>query len=61
LDRSGGRTALIKVIAFVGLLYIVDFIWWAVSLHAWLYISSAVAAFYILRALSRIKSTSSIS
>jgi hypothetical protein len=37
-----------KVIAFVGPLYFVDIIWGAVSLHAWLYISSAVAAFYSL-------------
>jgi len=43
-----GETALIRVIAFVGPLYLVDVIWGTVSLHAWLYISSAVAAFYSL-------------
>jgi len=40
-----GETALIRVIAFVGPLFFVDVIWGIVSLHAWLYISSTVAAF----------------
>jgi hypothetical protein len=41
-----GETALNRIIAFVGPLYLVDVIWGAVSLHAWLYLSSTVAAFY---------------
>jgi hypothetical protein len=45
---SCGETALNRVIAFVGPLYFVDVIWGTVSLHAWLYISSTVAAFYTL-------------
>jgi hypothetical protein len=43
-----GETALIRLITFVGPLYFVDVIWGSVSLHAWLYISSGVAAFYTL-------------
>jgi hypothetical protein len=35
-------------IAFVGPLYLLDVIWGAVSLHAWLYISCGVAVFQIL-------------
>ncbi|MGJ0515845.1 MAG: hypothetical protein ACR65O_08865 [Methylomicrobium sp.] len=35
-------------IAFVGPLYLLDVIWGAVSLHAWLYISCGIAAFQIL-------------
>jgi hypothetical protein len=43
-----GETALIRLIAYIGPLYFVDVIWGTVSLHAWLYISSGVAAFYSL-------------
>ena len=43
-----GENALIKLITFGGPLYFVDVIWGTVSLHAWLYISSGVAAFYTL-------------
>lgn len=35
-------------IAFVGPLYLLDVIWGAVSLHAWLYISCSIAIFQIL-------------
>jgi len=44
---------LIKLTAFVGLLYIVDVIWDTVSLHAWLYMSCAVAAFYSFSILTK--------
>jgi hypothetical protein len=40
-----GETALNRIIAFVGPLYLVDIVWGAVLLHAWLYLSST-AAFY---------------
>jgi hypothetical protein len=41
-----GETALNRIIVFVGPLYLVDIVWGAVSLHAWLYLSCTVAAFY---------------
>jgi len=41
-----GETALNRIIAFVGPMYFLDIIWGAVTLHAWLYLSSTVAAFY---------------
>ena len=43
-----GETALIRLIASVGPLFFVDVIWDAVSLHAWLYITAGIAAFYSL-------------
>jgi hypothetical protein len=42
------ETALIRLITFVGPLYFVDVIWGTITLYAWLYISSGMAAFYIL-------------
>jgi hypothetical protein len=49
-NQSLRRKASAKMakIAFVGPLYLLDVIWGAVSLHAWLYISCGVAAFQIL-------------
>lgn len=37
-----------KLILLAGLLFIVDMIWGLISLHQWIYLISAVAAFYLL-------------
>jgi hypothetical protein len=42
------KSSLKRVIALAGPLYFVDIIWGAISLHAWLYISTGVAVSQIL-------------
>lgn len=49
------KSSVKKVIAFVWLLFLVDVIWSAVSLHAWIFVFSGVAAFYILSYLKKLK------
>jgi hypothetical protein len=41
------------MIVFVGLLFLVGAIWGLISLHAWIFVFSAVAAFYILSYLKK--------
>jgi hypothetical protein len=46
--RLWETTARMVKIAFAGPLYLVDVIWGAASLHAWLYVSCGIAVFQIL-------------
>jgi len=43
----------VKMIVLVGLLFLVGAIWGVVSLHAWIFIFSGVAAIYILSYLKK--------
>jgi len=44
-----------KLIAFVGLLFLVGAIWNVISLHAWIFVFSGVTVFYILSYLKKRK------
>jgi len=44
-----------RIIVIVGLFFLADFIWGLVSLDAWIYFFSGVAAFYIFSHLKKLK------
>jgi hypothetical protein len=44
-----------RVIAVIGFFFLVDVIWATVSLHAWIFVFSVVAAFYLLAHLKKLK------
>jgi len=52
-SRNKTKKSSVKMIVLVGLLFLVGAIWGVVSLHAWIFIFSGVAAFYILSYLKK--------
>jgi hypothetical protein len=52
-SRNKARKSSVKMIVLVGLLFLAGAIWGVVSRHAWIFIFSGVAAFYLLSYLKK--------